>query len=222
MMIALQERKLPRTKAGRRKLRLFACGCCRTAWNFLPDVRLKDAIETAEKFADGLASKDELAAARAATSWMRGDSAQPVGTPLHVKVATDMAVATTEAQAYAAAFSMTAMSLPLARCRGEELAGEAALCHLLRCLFGNPFRSPPELRPSLLTWHGGTVVRLAAAAYEERLLPQGTLDPNRLVVLADAVEEAGAGDQAELLQHLRGPGPHVRGCWAVDSLLSRG
>jgi hypothetical protein len=39
-------------------------------------------------------------------------------------------------------------------------------------------------------------------------------------VLADALEEAGCTD-AELLQHLRGPGPHVRGCHLVDLLLAK-
>jgi hypothetical protein len=36
----------------------------------------------------------------------------------------------------------------------------------------------------------------------------------------DAREDAG-GDQPDLLAHLRGPGPHVRGCWAVDLLLGK-
>ena len=49
----------------------------------------------------------------------------------------------------------------------------------------------------------------------------GTLDDARLAVLADAVEEAGCPEE-ELLAHLRSPGAHVRGCWAVDLLLSRG
>ena len=35
------------------------------------------------------------------------------------------------------------------------------------------------------------------------------------------LEEAGC-DQPDLLAHLRGPGPHVRGCWAVDLLLGKG
>jgi hypothetical protein len=26
----------------------------------------------------------------------------------------------------------------------------------------------------------------------------------------------------DILAHLRSPGPHVRGCWAVDSLLGKG
>src|SRR4051794_3662283 len=27
---------------------------------------------------------------------------------------------------------------------------------------------------------------------------------------------------ADLLDHLRGPGPHARGCWAVDAVLGKG
>jgi hypothetical protein len=63
------------------------------------------------------------------------------------------------------------------------------------------------------------VVALARAAYDERLLPSGELDPQRLAVMADALEEAGAAEEA--LAHLRGPGPHVRGCHAVDACLGR-
>ena len=46
------------------------------------------------------------------------------------------------------------------------------------------------------------------------------LDAGRLAVLADMLEEAGCSD-ADLLNHLRGPGPHVRGCWVLDLLLGR-
>jgi hypothetical protein len=72
-----------------------------------------------------------------------------------------------------------------------------------------------------LAWGSGTVRRLAGAAYEERELPGGTLDTTRLAVLADALEEAGCTDPM-LLGHLRGPGPHPRGCWAVDLILGKG
>jgi hypothetical protein len=90
-------------------------------------------------------------------------------------------------------------------------------CSLLRDLFGPlPFRPVAIPRP-VKTWNGGTVQRLAEAAYTERQLPSGQLDPARLAVLADAVEEAGATD-VELLGHLRSAGPHYRGCWAVDLL----
>jgi hypothetical protein len=102
-----------------------------------------------------------------------------------------------------------------------ERAESAAHAGLVRCLFGSPFRPAPAADPAWLAWQGGTVPKLARAAYEEGLLPEGALDPARLAVLADALEDAGCADP-ELLGHLRGPGPHVRGCWAVDLLLGRG
>jgi hypothetical protein len=74
--------------------------------------------------------------------------------------------------------------------------------------------------PAWLAWHGGAVGKLATAVYEEGELPSGHLDAPRLAVLADMLEEAGCSDP-HILGHLRGPGPHVRGCWAVDLLLGR-
>jgi hypothetical protein len=91
---------------------------------------------------------------------------------------------------------------------------------LLRDVVGNPF-CPIALAPTLLTWNDSTVVRIAEAAYEERHMPAGTLDNGRLAVLADALEEAGC-TEPDILGHLRGPGPHVRGCWVVDLLLGKG
>jgi hypothetical protein len=89
---------------------------------------------------------------------------------------------------------------------------------LLRDLGGPlPFR-PVTIPSSVLAWNEGCVVKLAAAAYEERL-PEGVLDRHRLVVLADALEEAGCVE--ELPGHLRDPGPDYRGCWALDLLLGK-
>ena len=51
-------------------------------------------------------------------------------------------------------------------------------------------------------------------------MPLGELDSDRFAVLSDALEEAGCDDTA-ILNHLRSPGPHVRGCWAVDLLTGR-
>jgi hypothetical protein len=71
-------------------------------------------------------------------------------------------------------------------------------------IFGNPFRQ----QSNDLAWlalNGGTVLRLAEAIYSDRAF-------ERLPVLADALEDAGCTN-AELLGHLRGPGPHCRGCW---------
>lgn len=107
---------------------------------------------------------------------------------------------------------------------------------LLREIVGNPFRPVCNgivwqekkdgeytgreywVNPRWLTWNDGLVSRLARAAYDE-MLPDGTLDCSRLLVLADALEEAGCAEE-ELLRHLRGEGgPHVPGCWALDLLL---
>ncbi len=95
-------------------------------------------------------------------------------------------------------------------------AENADMCSVLRCIFGNPFR-PVTLDPAWLT---PIVLALARAAYDERVRPEGTLNPARLAVLADALEDAGCTD-ADVLGHLRGPGPHVRGCWCLDLLLGK-
>lgn len=90
---------------------------------------------------------------------------------------------------------------------------------ILRCIFGNPFRRTP-IEPTWLTWNGGAILQLAQVILDERRLPEGRLEVDRLAILADALEEAGCTDAA-ILTHLRGPGPHVRGCWVLDLLLGK-
>jgi hypothetical protein len=100
------------------------------------------------------------------------------------------------------------------------LREQQAQCELLRCLAGNPWRPVPPPAPRVFSWNDGCVARLARAAYDDRL-PEGRLDPARLAVLADALEEAGCTD-ADILGHCRSGGEHVRGCWVVDLLLGKG
>jgi hypothetical protein len=69
-------------------------------------------------------------------------------------------------------------------------------------------------------WNDGAVTKLAAATYEERIMPSGRLDPTLLAILADALEDAGCTDAA-ILAHFREPGEHVRACWVVDLLLGK-
>ena len=92
---------------------------------------------------------------------------------------------------------------------------------LVHDMFGNPFRPSPRLPPSVLAWSDRTVPRIAQVIYDDRKMPEGTLDTGRLAVLADALLDAGCDDEA-LIQHCREPGPHVRGCWAVDLILGKG
>lgn len=92
----------------------------------------------------------------------------------------------------------------------EELAG------LIRDIFGNPFRKVAIES----TWLTTTVTDLAKSAYEERSLPDGGLPTDRLGILADALQDAGC-DNKLILNHCRGSGPHVRGCWVLDLLLGK-
>lgn len=206
MVRALQELGTPRSKSGRRQLRLFACGCCRIIWDLLSDDRLRDAVATAERFADGLATKENLATARADVLGLASDSGPFGRHPTAVRVAIDMAVATTEPQAVSAAFGMTTTVAPLAGIVPPADA-ETTLCRLVRCVFGNPY-SPPA--PSRRKQPPG-IVALARSIDEDRAF-------DRLPALADALDAAGL-DEEGMAAHCREPGPHLRGCWAVDRLL---
>ena len=48
----------------------------------------------------------------------------------------------------------------------------------------------------------------------------GTLDSDRLAILADALDDFGCRDE-EVLSHLRSSSPHFRGCWILDLLLGK-
>ena len=228
-----------RGKASRRKQRLFACACCRRVWDTLPDEGDRRAVEAAEQHADGLLGEERLVAARlplaqAALRARRTISAAffaagPLGADLAVVVslaagARGWAVSrAAEARARARGEPVLAPKAERRRWKsarkGVEAQERARQAALVREVFGNPFR-PAAIEAGWRAWHGGAVVRLAGALYEERELPAGHLDLARLAVLADMLEEAGCGD-ADLLAHLRGPGPHVRGCWVVDLLLAK-
>lgn len=95
-------------------------------------------------------------------------------------------------------------------------ASKAAFFPLLRDIFGNPVR-PVAFSTG---WRTPTVTNLAETIYDDRQLPTGLFDNQRLAVLADALEDAGC-DNEDLLGHLRGGGDHVRGCWAVDLVLGK-
>jgi hypothetical protein len=86
---------------------------------------------------------------------------------------------------------------------------DAVVVRLLRDIFGNPFR-PVSFSPA---WRTDTAVALARQMYESR-------DFGAMPILADALQDAGC-DDADILEHCRGPGPHVRGCWVVDLVLDK-
>jgi hypothetical protein len=188
-----------------RRARLFAVACCRAVFPRLLDGRSRGAVEAAERRADGLATARELrrAARRAA---------EVVGQP----AAAAWSAASEEVSAYLCSVVADGVVEALGERGVRGRAGARSLeARLFRDIFGNPFR-PLLLEPS---WRTPAVLSLGKAAYEERILPLGHLDPMRLAVLADALEELGAAGEA--VGHLRSAGPHVRGGFVVDAVLSR-
>lgn len=288
-----------------RQLRLFACACCRQVWPHLTYPGSRQAVEVAERYADGLATDEELTIAQDNVSELLTD---PPGSP----------------QRYTELMARAVLMGPLNAIRDVLTYGDknhlnltSIQANLLRDIIGNPFR--PVRLPTVeviracpsddvmggvmgggplslveicpwLTWRDGTIPALAEEAYQERVvrmcercggkgryaagwkhdvfgahplsvkscpdchgigtIATGELDPARLAIIGDALEEAGCDKQSVedcsqcgghgwigrlhhdgksetypcpvcqggMLAHLRSPGPHVRGCWAVDKL----
>jgi hypothetical protein len=207
-------------RATERRLRLFVCASTRLLWEHLQPALMQEAVEAGERHADGapfekcqrlLTGLHQLPAEhqrRTGESWFSSRARE-------AQVALFCALR-------AVSHSFWLSEMPRREGWSEHTAVTARRQPaLLRDIFGDPFRPPPALDASLLSWNDGLVVKLAEAAYEHRALPSGVLDPHRLSVLADALEEAGCSDAA-LLGHLRAPGPHVRGCRGADLVLQRG
>jgi hypothetical protein len=195
-----------RGRGSSRKGRLFACACCRRIWHFLTDARSREAVETAERYADRQVKQSALNEARSAAKEAIPKGLLGSHPRLHAaRAAWFCSVGRARAAAAAHVARLAAW---------EEVKAQVVL---LRCLLDNPFR-PVALDPAWLT---ATVKALALAAYEERRLPSGALDPDRLAILADALEDAGCAE-AVILSHLRDRATvHVRGCWCVDLLLDK-
>jgi hypothetical protein len=218
-------------RAAPRKLCLFTCSCLRRVWDLLGDDRSKRAVAVAEAYADGRASRDELrraereaqkAARKAglagevaveavATAW----AAEAAGAARQVAGKVARGVAGTAAREVALEVAWGVAADLAAGVTGEMARAEEeeAQAGLLRCVFGNPFRSRLALDPAIRKWHDGAVVKLAEAIY-------GSQNFTDLPVLADLLEEAGVTDP-DLLAHCRSPGPHARGCFALDLILNR-
>jgi hypothetical protein len=203
-----------RGKASQRKLRLFACSCCYRLEElcYMEDEELL-AVEIAELYADERTTQEDLALARNEVNLSGGYTLSEqhrscvMGCVTAVPLGEVNSVANCIIEQLENHHHWTEAEL-----KADQEAERALQCDILRDCFGNPFR-PVAVEPSWLTWNDGTVPRLAQAVYDERAF-------DRLPILADALEDAGCTD-ADILGHLRCPGPHARGCWALDLLLGR-
>lgn len=225
---ALPMLNYPRTWGGKRRQQLFACACVRRVLHLVDGDGFAEAVEVVENHADGAAStaalhqadvrlrKDGVLLPRYEARWHARSAVAflaPFSAQKNVRVEVEVVRAVMEAVAHGPVWASAPISRRLEVCTALR-AGEAAqLADLVRDLF--PFRPVPS-DPAWLT---PAVVSLAHAAYDERRMPSGEMDKGRLWVLSDALEEAGA--ESAVLDHLRGPGPHWRGCRVVDALMGR-
>jgi hypothetical protein len=196
-----------RGKISDRKLRLFAVACCRRVWDLLEYDASRRAVEVAERYADGLSGTDEL---RATVELAAGPARTAAGADAWT-AARDTAAAVVDAVYEHASWPPDwAQGLIASQLAKNETGAQAAL---LRDILGNLFGPLVALDGAVLANRGGAVWQLAAAIYEGRHFKE-------VSTLADLLEEAGCTG-AGLLDHLRGPGPHVRGCWVLDLLLGK-
>ncbi len=205
MALVVPDDRSTRGAANQRRLRLLLCACTRLVWADLPDDQCRKAVEAAERVADGDGSVATLA--------RRWNSLERLGRDLFTRWH-QPGGAGLKAAWEAADLCKFVCIEPVSACNvhtglpdGLHLPATLAV---IRDLFPDP-AAPPARVPK--RWRTATVIALAQGCYDAR-------DFSRLPVLADALEDAGC-DSEPLLAHLRGPGPHVRGCWAVDAVLGK-
>jgi hypothetical protein len=201
-----------RDRQGNRPVRLFAAGSARLVLGlFHPEVDLPE-IALVEDFADGRVTIVELLNQKIQTAGAYSSS---------MNLWIDRILgALLEAHDGACAEWTFYNCLDYAKTRIVDvpLSGRTPctltqvvhqLHEMLYDVAGNPYR-PVKNDPQ---WGTETVLGLARSFYDDRSY-------DCLPILADALMDAGCFDD-EILNHCRGKGPHVRGCWVVDLLLGK-
>ncbi|OAI50769.1 hypothetical protein AYO44_17525 [Planctomycetaceae bacterium SCGC AG-212-F19] len=189
-----------RGKASDRKLRLFAVACCREFVNFPSHGLDPKPIELGERCADGLATDADRTAAFESIQMQKENA---VFEQQFERAAWLLAIQSMvftniwDGIGYTPGWSTPAWHYP-------------KKCHLLRDIFVSLFHAVTIER----LWLTSNVVALAETIYDERAF-------ERMPILADALEDAGCTN-AEVLNHCRSGGEHVRGCWVVDLVLGKG
>jgi hypothetical protein len=209
-------------RSSARKLRLFACACCRRIWPLLEGGSGQQAVRTSECYADGLAGKPELRAIQAvmrgeAEAWEERALEEMAALPrMHAAWAAWATAATAwlrDETAAARAARLAAKRAASAVYAATQDGGEGtAQCALVRDIFGIPLGRVP-ISEAWLRWQAASVVQLALTIYNERRFAD-------LPILADMLTDAGCGC-VEILEHCRSGREHVCGCWVLDALLGK-
>jgi hypothetical protein len=203
-----------RDKASDRKFRLFALACCCRILRLLTDQRSVNVILARDRYLDGTASPEQLTEAGIAAQRAYENAFQPhehaasAAVSLAIDNPYQAAVVVAASTAYAVGDELAAGGSSQAEVHEKFAAGQVSekegQAALLRCIFGNPFRSYPA--PD--SWPA-TVVQLANALYNGK---------DCGFALHDALLEAG---HPELADHFRQEQHHPKGCWALDLVLGK-
>jgi hypothetical protein len=196
-------------RASERKLRLFLVACARLGWDRLPPGEMREAVEVAERYADGLATDDERQRLSNRMWSIPVEYGREVGGNWFTARPRE------DVSAYMAAMGAVGrMTCGRVTSRPTWESGAWTTGprqpDLLRDIFGPlPFRSV-AVSPQ---WFTDDVISPARRMYESR-------DFGAMPILADALQDAGC-DSEDIFDHCRSEGPHCRGCWVVDLLLGK-
>jgi hypothetical protein len=208
---------------GSRKLRLFNAAAARRVLAVMPDDHARRLVDLAEQRADGLlADQDWLQAVVETLDPYLGNEAARDGAggatfgvlmnlhqtdPRSILRLADSVIEARAFLAYTGGYPADVGVEEWVR-RAME-AENADLCHIFRCVCGNPFRHV-TLDSEWLT---STVRSLGEGINRERAF-------DRMPILADALQDAGC-ENVEVLKHCRQSSEHVRGCWVLDLVLTK-
>jgi hypothetical protein len=223
--------------ATERQYRLFLCGLARSVWHLVYYEGSRESVEVAERYVDGAATRGELRGAAWVAeiptfghdfdgTWRRFEpDAIParilrlvelgvlseVGPNALDEVVDEIALTHVSVAACVAEYSSCDFTQNNAGNVARMVRRSPRLfpAQIIRCVLGNPHRH------ATLTaeWRTEAVVALSRGMYESR-------DFAAMPVLADALDDAGC-DHPDILDHCRSDGPHIRGCWVVDSVLGK-
>lgn len=222
-----------------RRSRLYLCACCARMLEGFAHGRLVfrnqewglqqlwKTLETVEQFVDGLCGSMALESAR---GWALDAEYTPgyidyggeTGLDREIQVVSEAAAAgllSPRSVSFVCGQALAALERyrddldyqpPGAAPKKPLAEHERDMASWLRDVVGNPFR-PAQVDPAWLLLGDGLVGKMA-----ENIYASGSF--HELAILADALEDAGCTN-SDILEHCRGPGPHIRGCWVLDLFI---
>ena len=216
-----------------RKLRLFACACCRQVWDGAPCPTCKGTTWIRSTYPDGTYDDDPCScgtgrvggltdprsrrAVEVAERYADGDehlSHTGLLTARRQAEAEDGWVWCATCPDIAVGLRQTMYGNNHPNSGFGPAVPPSVQAALLRDIFGNPWRPEEKgISSDVLEWNDGTVPRIAKAIYERA-------ECVNMPILHDALLDAGCEDE-DVLAHCRNAGPHVRGCWTLDLILGK-